>query len=73
MSKIETLNNKIEKAEMVVVTTKKKYDEALANLKKLLDKRDALRRDEIISAIAKSNKTYEEILMFLNGDMLETE
>lgn len=70
MSKIETLNNRIEKAEEVVVATKKKYDMALENLKKLLDKRDSLLRDELVSAILKSNKTHEEILAFLNEDAI---
>lgn len=31
----------------------------------LLDKRDALRRDELVKAILKSDKTYEEVLEFL--------
>ena len=33
----------------------------------LLDKRDALRRDELVKAIMKSDRTYEEVLAFLNA------
>ena len=44
---------------------KKQYDTALAKLSDLLDKRDALRRDELVKAILKSDKTYEEVLEFL--------
>ena len=40
---------------------------ALAKLSDLLDKRDALRRDELIKAILKSDKTYEEVLEFLES------
>ena len=57
---------KIEKAEADVIAAKKKYDQATANLKELLDKRDAIRKDEILSAIVKSGRSYEEIMNFLN-------
>ena len=65
---IEALEEKIEKAEKDVITAKKKYDEATANLKQLLDKRDALRKEELISAVTKSSRSYEEILAFLEAD-----
>lgn len=38
----------------------------IAALSDLLDKRDALRRDELVKAIMNSNRTYEEVLEFLN-------
>ena len=57
---------KIEKAEADVIVAKKKYDHATAVLKELLDKRDAIRKDEILSAIVKSGRSYEEIMNFLN-------
>ena len=65
---IEALEEKIEKAEKDVITAKKKYDEATANLKQLLDKRDALRKEELIVAVTKSSRSYEEILAFLEAD-----
>ena len=65
---IEALEEKIEKAEKDVITAKKKYDEATANLKQLLDKRDALRKEELIAAVTKSSRSYEEILAFLEAD-----
>lgn len=64
----EALEEKIEKAEKDVITAKKKYDEATANLKQLLDKRDALRKEELIAAVTKSRRSYEEILAFLEAD-----
>lgn len=65
---IEALEEKIEKAEKDVITAKKKYDEATANLKQLLDERDALRKEELIAAVTKSSRSYEEILAFLEAD-----
>ena len=66
MSSIDALESKIAKAQAQVSKTKKQYDAAVAVLSDLLDKRDALRRDELIKAIMKSERTYEEVLAFLN-------
>ena len=65
MTTIDALETKIEKAQEQVSKEKKQYDTALAKLSDLLDKRDALRRDELVKAILKSDKTYEEVLEFL--------
>ena len=65
MTSMDALEAKIEKAQQQVSRTKKQYDDALAKLSDLLDKRDALRRDELVKAILKSDKTYEEVLEFL--------
>lgn len=62
---MESLEAKIEKAQQNVIRTKAAYDSATEDLKKLLDKRDALRRDEIMAAVVKSQKSYDEILKFL--------
>lgn len=37
-------------------------------LQKLLDKRDAKRREELWNAIIKSGKSYDEILAFINAE-----
>ena len=36
-----------------MIAAKKKYDRTTANLKELLDKRDAIRKEEILSAVVK--------------------
>ena len=69
----EALDEKIEKAEADVIVAKKRYDHATAVLKELLDKRDAIRKDEILSAIVKSGRSYEEIMNFLNVEETERE
>ena len=62
---LETLDQKIEKAQLDVVKAKKKYDLSVSTLKDLMDKRDAIKRDELINAIMKSEKSYEQILHFI--------
>lgn len=62
----EALEEKIEKAKAEVIAAKKKHDQATENLKELLDKRDAIRKEEILSAVTKSGRSYEEIMSFLN-------
>ena len=69
----EALDKKIEKAQELVSRKKKEYDSATAALGDLLDKRDALRKDELVKAIMKSSRTYEEILTFLNTGNQEEE
>ncbi|SCZ80353.1 hypothetical protein, partial [Acidaminobacter hydrogenoformans] len=62
---MDALEQKIEKAQLDVVKAKAKYDAALATLKDLMDKRDGLKRDELIAAIMKSDKSYDQILQFI--------
>ena len=57
---MEALERKIEKAQAQVSKTKKQYDAAISVLSDLLDKRDALRKDELIKLISKSNKKSEK-------------
>ena len=65
---MQAVEAKIEKAQETVSKKKKEYDEAIAVLSDLLDKRDALRRDELVKAIMKSDRTYEEVMAFLNTE-----
>lgn len=71
MASMEALERKIEKAQEQVSKTKKQYDAAVAALSDLLDKRDAFRRDELVKAIMKSDRTYEEIRAFLGTEGTE--
>ena len=67
VSAMKALEIKIEKAQAMVSKKKKEYDSAIAILSDLLDKQDALRRDELVKAIMKSDRTYEEVLEFLES------
>ena len=62
----DLLEQKIKKAQEKVKRTKKLYDEA-AHALKLLDKRTALRAEEIMKAIANSKRSYEEIPNFITA------
>lgn len=61
----ETLEQQIEKAQQKVIKTKQAYDQAVDALQKLLDKRDAQRKEDLWNAIIKSEKSYDEILSFI--------
>ncbi|MCI5886053.1 MAG: hypothetical protein MRZ77_08080 [Clostridiales bacterium] len=59
------MEQKIEKAQQEVVKTRDAYNASAARLKELLDKRDSLKKEEIYAAIAKSNKSMDEILRLI--------
>lgn len=70
---IDAINQQIEAAEAEVIKTKKKYDEATDNLKNLLDKKKAVQTEELMKAIVKSDRSYEEILKFIQSVPAEDE
>ena len=70
---MENLEQQIEKAQGKVFRTKRAHETAVDELQKLLDKRDAMRKDELWKAIVKSGKSYDEILAFINTDPLDEE
>ena len=65
---MESLLQKIDLAQARVIKTKAVYDEAVGDLQILLNKQDALRKDEIWNAITQSRKSYEEILKLIVED-----
>lgn len=64
---IGTLEQQIEKAQEKVIKTKQGYDDAVDALQKLLDKRDTKRKEDLWNAIIKSEKSFDEILKFINA------
>ena len=70
---VATIDQQIEKAQEKVIKTKQVYDAATDALQKLLDKRDAHRKDELWCAILKSKKSYDEILGFISAETTEQE
>ena len=63
-----TIDEKIELQKSAVSKAKDKYDKELEELNKLMQKREELRRKELMDAFIKSSKTYDEIMTFLAGD-----
>lgn len=62
---MDALEEKIEKAQQKVIRAEIAYEAAVDALQVLLDKQDALRTQELMKAIANSNKSYQEILEFV--------
>lgn len=63
----DTLEQQIERAQEKVIKTKAAYDRAVDALQKLLDKRDAQRKDDLWKAVINSSKTYEEIMELIGS------
>ncbi len=67
----ENMGQQIEKAQEKVVKTKAAYDHAVEELQKLLDKRDAQRKDDLWKAVINSSRSYEEILRLISDTVDE--
>lgn len=67
-----SIEEEIERQEAAVERSKAKYDADVKKLKDLLAKQDEIKRKELMDAVEKSGRTYEEILAFLRGDEGET-
>ena len=63
-----TIDEEIIKQEEQVSKSKAKYDADVKKLKDLYDKKDEMKKKELLAAVEKSSKTYEEILKFLQGE-----
>lgn len=66
VSKGQALKAKIAKAEERVLSTKAEHEKAVEELKALLDEQKELETKELMNAIEKSGKSYEEILRLIN-------
>ncbi len=63
-----SLDEQIEKAQDRLAKVKAQYDSATTELRKLLEERDARRQKLLMAAIAKSDKSFEDILRFLESN-----
>ena len=63
-----SIDEKIERAKLKVSKAKDRYDEALSELKNLMEEKKKLQSKELMDAINKSNRTYEEIMEFLSTE-----
>jgi len=64
---LETLERKIEKQKETLARSRKKYETDKEALALLLKEREVLRKEEVIEAITKSSRSYEEIMAFIKG------
>lgn len=65
--KANELNQRIEKVRKRVEESKAAYERASKELKNLLDKQKLMQADEIINAIEKSGRSYEEVLQSITA------
>jgi len=65
--KQSTIEDRIKKAEVVLVKAKEKYDAALENLNRLIKKKKEMESRELMQAYEKSDRSIEEVLAFLRG------
>ena len=63
-----TIDGEIIKQEEQVSKSKAKYDADVKKLKDLYAKKDEMKKRELLEAVEKSSKTFEEIMGFLKGD-----
>ena len=66
--KTSTLDEKIEKAQEAVEKTKARYDAAVKELRMLLEKKDAQRKQELLKALKSSPRSFDEIMEFLKAE-----
>ncbi|MGN0672256.1 MAG: hypothetical protein ACI4KE_06440 [Anaerovoracaceae bacterium] len=64
-----TIDEKIEFQKDVVSKAKDKYEAALDELNRLMQKRDEARRKELMDAFMKSSRTYDEVMEFLSEEV----
>ena len=65
------IDEKIAQAEEKVVRTKARYDEAVAELQALIEKKRAIQSEELLRVFANSSKSFEEVMAFLREGMSE--
>lgn len=67
----ESLDMKIEQQKEVLEKAKVKYEAEKEELAKLIKLRNEMRKEELMEAVIKSDRTYEEILAYIKGDESE--
>lgn len=65
-----SLDERIEEQEQVVSKAREHYESEVNKLEQLMNKRDELQKKELMKAIEDSNRSFEEIMQFLQCDTL---
>ena len=71
--RVITLDEKIKKAEAAVAAAKSKYDAAVDELAKLVEKRKQQDDKKVLAAYHAGNKTADEIIAFIESNNSETD
>jgi len=70
---MESIDEKIKKAEDRVAKTGRIYNEACEELQKLREKKAAIENEALVAAFMKSSKSLEEAIAFFESEMVEKE
>ena len=65
--KLGAIEIKIEKEKSRVENMRLKYEAELEKLELLMSKHNAIQSDELLNAISKSDKSFEEVMEFLGS------
>ncbi|MCB5230107.1 MAG: hypothetical protein LHW55_00595 [Candidatus Cloacimonetes bacterium] len=63
--KIEVIETRIENAEQRIRTLKAQCDDALSELKALLEEQQRIHAEKLLKAIAKNGKSFDEVLRLI--------
>ena len=63
-----SLDERIEGQEQVVSKAREHYESEVNKLEQLMNKRDEIQKKELMKAIENSNRSFEEIMQFLQGN-----
>ena len=64
----ETLDAKIEQQKAALEKAKVKYEAEKETLAELIKLRNEMRKEELMEAVIKSNRSYTEIMAFIKGE-----
>lgn len=67
----DKLDAKIEQQKEVLEKAKARYEAEKEALAELVKMRNELRKEELMNAVINSDKSYEEILAFVRGEVAE--
>jgi flagellar biosynthesis chaperone FliJ len=66
-----SLDERIEKAQEKVAKYSQPYQNAINELKKLLDEKNKSQQDLLLDAVTTSKRSYDEIMAFIQSDPTE--
>ena len=67
----DKLDLKIEQQKEILERAKAKYEAEKESLAELIKMRNELRKEELMNAVINSDRSYEEILAFVKGEVAE--
>lgn len=65
---LQSIEAKIEKQRQQLEKSREKYEADKAELARLMKLRSELRTGEVVEAMERSSRSYEEIMAFINGE-----